>query len=176
MNSELPNRQGGLAYHIMLEPHPEAIRQWQCEQKRWPAMRSSHQASEEWSQLPGLNRRPTVYKSVTPVCVTAHNFGWFLLSKHIRRSTHFAPATARDNLSSPTVCYCLLIPPVSGEIIVKQPPAAQIGHGSRLANRSGRKSVGAEKQLFERVRWNGYLPRWSGEPCVGRGKWPLRRI
>ena len=56
MNSELPNRQGGLAYHIMLEPHPEAIRQWQCERKRWPAMRSSHQASEEWSQLPGLNR------------------------------------------------------------------------------------------------------------------------
>ena len=30
----------------------------------------------------------------------------------------------------------------------------------------GRKSIGAEKQTFERVRWTGCMPRWFGEPCV----------
>ena len=37
----------------------------------------------------------------------------------------------------------------------------------------GRKSVGAEQQLYERVRRNRYLSKWSGEPRVGIGKYPL---
>ncbi len=39
----------------------------------------------------------------------------------------------------------------------------------------GRKSIGAEKQPFEGLRWNGNLPSWSGENWVATGRWPLRR-